>query len=209
MCTSIVIPTNVYVIPYAICPLYDVPVFDSKVSLSWVELLILLIYIISYILFHYFVISFYVVIYYIIISYCYISILWRNHIDLSLDDFPLSGEQPEQRLIAHISYNHQQFYSNISKILLLPKTWGNYNKLNSTKSLRVCYWYVWITQCGYMEHGLRYLKCYVKQQIAAPWVICYNPPLVRDNLLGTAACYGTRLLSPSLSSPYSSSWSWW
>ena len=38
MCTSIVIPTNVYVIPCAICPLYDVPVFDNKVSLSWVEL---------------------------------------------------------------------------------------------------------------------------------------------------------------------------
>ena len=34
MCTSIVIPTNVYVIPCAICPLYDVPVFDNKVSLS-------------------------------------------------------------------------------------------------------------------------------------------------------------------------------
>ena len=34
MSTSIVIPTNVYVIPCAICPLYDVPVFDNKVSLS-------------------------------------------------------------------------------------------------------------------------------------------------------------------------------
>ena len=39
MCTSIVIPTNVYVIPCAICPLYVVPVLDNKVCLSWKYLL--------------------------------------------------------------------------------------------------------------------------------------------------------------------------
>ena len=38
MCTSIVIPTNMYVILCAICPRFDVPVFDNRISLSWVEL---------------------------------------------------------------------------------------------------------------------------------------------------------------------------
>ena len=38
MCTFIVTRTTVYVIPCAICPLYDLPVFDNKVSLSWVQL---------------------------------------------------------------------------------------------------------------------------------------------------------------------------
>ena len=33
------------------------------------------------------------------------------------------------------------FYSNISQILLLLKTWGNYNKFYSTKLLRIYYWY--------------------------------------------------------------------
>ena len=47
--------------------------------------------------------------------------------------------------------------SNISQILLLYKTWGYYNKFDSTQSMGAYYWYVKIPQCGYMEHRLRYL----------------------------------------------------
>ena len=31
------------------------------------------------------------------------------------------------------------------------------------KSLGVYYWYIKIPQCGYMEHGLTDVKCYVKK----------------------------------------------
>ena len=53
-------------------------------------------------------------------------------------------------------------YSNIWQILLLNKTWWYYNKFDSTKSLGVHYWCVKIPQCGYMEHGLKYITFYVQ-----------------------------------------------
>ena len=97
--------------------------------------------------------------------------------------FSPSGEQPKWHLFPYyIMTNNCRFYSNISWILLLHKTWGNYNKFNFTKSLRVYYWHVKMPQCGYMEHGLKDIKCSVQKHIA-PWAICYNSPLVCDQPL--------------------------
>ena len=74
-------------------------------------------------------------------------------------------------------------YSNISEILLLYKTWEYYNKFDSAESLGVYYCCVKIPQCGYMEHGLKYIMFYIQKHIA-PLAMCYNPPLVRDKPLG-------------------------
>ena len=79
-----------------------------------------------------------------------------------------------------------RLYSNISQILLLYKTWGNYNKFDSMKSLGVCYWYVKIPQCGYMGHALQLIRFYVKKRIAALGG-CHNLPLVHDTPLGAPA----------------------
>ena len=77
-------------------------------------------------------------------------------------------------------------YGNISQILLLYKTWGYYNKCDSTKSLGVCYWCVRIPQCGYMVHGLKLKAFYVQKHITVlAW--CHNPALVCDNPLGAPA----------------------
>ena len=95
------------------------------------------------------------------------------------NDFPPGGEQPEQRISSYVMTTNFRFYSNISQILLLYKTWGCYNKFDSTKSFGVYYWYVKIPQCGYMENGLKDVAFYVQKHIA-PWTICYNAPLVCD-----------------------------
>ena len=50
------------------------------------------------------------------------------------------------------------------------------------KSLGVCYWYVKMTQCRYVEHGLEYITFYVKKQ--TPLAVCSGPPLVRHKTLG-------------------------
>ena len=60
---------------------------------------------------------------------------------------------------------------------MLHKTLSYHNKFVSMKYLRVYYWYFKIPQCGYMEHGCKYIKFYVQKHIV-PQPVCYNPPLV-------------------------------
>ena len=97
--------------------------------------------------------------------------------------FSPSGEQPKQCISAYKSETNCWLYSDISQILLLYETWEYYNKFDSTKSLRVCYWYVKISQCGKMEHGLEYIMFYVEKHIA-PLAVCCGPLLVHDKPLG-------------------------
>ena len=90
--------------------------------------------------------------------------------------FSASGKQPEQLSIgSYVITTNCQFYSNISQILLLCKTSGNYNKFDSMKSLKVYHWYVKIPQSRYMEHGLKDIKCYVQKHIA-PWALLLKSP---------------------------------
>ena len=65
------------------------------------------------------------------------------------------------------------------------------------KLLKTYYWYVKMHQCGFMEHGLKDIKCYVHKHIA-PWAICYDPPLVRDiyKPLGAPTYCETNMLAP-------------
>ena len=56
-------------------------------------------------------------------------------------------------------------YSNISQILLQYKTWVYYKKIDSTKSMGVCYWCVKIPQPRYMGHGLKVITFYVQKHI--------------------------------------------
>ena len=48
-----------------------------------------------------------------------------------------------------------RLYSKISQMLLIFKTWGYYNNLNS----------VTLSQCECMEHGLKGMAFYVKKNI--------------------------------------------
>ena len=82
-----------------------------------------------------------------------------------------------------IFYNNQlTVLEQYFKILLLCKTWGYYNKFDSTKSIGAYYWYVKKQQSGYMEHGLKDIAFYVKKHLA-PRAVCYDFPLVRDKTL--------------------------
>ena len=74
-----------------------------------------------------------------------------------------SGEQPQQCINSYAGTNNCRLYTNISQILLLYKTWEYYNKFDSMKSFGVSHWYVKITQCGYIEHGLEYITFYLKK----------------------------------------------
>ena len=92
-----------------------------------------------------------------------------------------SSEQPEQCILAYKSelpttsciaiFHKYCCYINHGSII---------NKFESIKSLGVCYWYVEIPQCGYMEYGLLYIMFYVLKLIA-PLASCSNPLLVCDN----------------------------
>ena len=84
-----------------------------------------------------------------------------DNIILFHNGFTSSGEQPEQCILAHNSTTNCRLCSNISQILLLCKTWGYYNKFDSTKSFGAYYWYVTISQCEYMKHGLKHITFYV------------------------------------------------
>ena len=77
-------------------------------------------------------------------------------------------------------------YGNISQILLLYKTWGYYNKFDSTKLLGVCYWCVKIPQYAFTGHGLKVITFYVQKHIAA-LEMCHNQQLVCDKPLGVPA----------------------
>ena len=54
------------------------------------------------------------------------------------------------------------------------------------KSLGVGYWYVKMSRCGCVEHGLEYITFDVQKHIA-PLVVYSGPPLVREGPLGAPA----------------------
>ena len=66
---------------------------------------------------------------------------------------------------------------------------GYHNQFDFMKSLELYYWYINLPQCGYVEHGLKYITFYVQKHIA-PLAICCNLPLVRDKPLGASAFVG-------------------
>ena len=76
-----------------------------------------------------------------------------------------------------------RLYSNIPQILLWYKTWQYQTKVDSSKSLGVCYWCVKIPQCAYMEHGLKDIAFYVQKHIT-PCTVVITSLLVRDKLPG-------------------------
>ena len=78
---------------------------------------------------------------------------------LSHNDFSSSGEQPELR--PYVITTNDWFYSNISQIMMLHETCGNYNKFDSAK-LKIYYGYVKIPNSGWMQHGLNDIKFYVQ-----------------------------------------------
>ena len=80
--------------------------------------------------------------------------------------------------------NQLPFFSNISQILLLYKTWGYYNKFDSMKSVGIYKVVVtdvskYLVQRGDMEHGLEYITFYVKKHMAY-LAVCSGPLPVRD-----------------------------
>ena len=79
----------------------------------------------------------------------------------------------------------------MSQILLLHKTRGYYNKIDSTKSVGAYYWYV---KYEFVEHGFKDIAFYVQKHIAHQ-AVSYNFPLVRDKpcTRGVRICE-TRLL---------------
>ena len=86
---------------------------------------------------------------------------------------------------------------------MLCKLWGYYNKFDSMKSLGVCYWYVKMSRCGCVEHGLENITVYVQGYITH-LAACSGRLLVRDGPLGVPefvklAYYERRLFqSPTL-----------
>ena len=79
--------------------------------------------------------------------------------------FPLSvSSLNEANQLIH--YNNQpavvkQCFTNIAAI----QNMEYYGKFEPTESMGGYYWYVKILQCGYMEHGLKYIVFYVQKHI--------------------------------------------
>ena len=61
-----------------------------------------------------------------------------------------------------------------------------YHKIDSMKSMGVCYWCVKIPQCWYMEHGLKDIAFYFQKHIT-PCTVVITSLLVRDKPLGSPA----------------------
>ena len=104
--------------------------------------------------------------------------------------FPIAPGSPNDVCSLKCYTTQWQVYSDFSQIFL-HKTWGNCNRFDSMKLLRVYYWHVKIP-CRYMEHGLKDIKRYVQKHIAH-WAVCYNSPLVCNRLLGALAYCETLL----------------
>ena len=92
---------------------------------------------------------------------------WAPGIVVFNDYFPPSGEQ-----VAQVRTTDCQLYSNISQILMQYKWWGIITNF-ILKCLGVCYWYVKIPQCGYMEHGLECIAFYYQNHV---WQFVLVPP---------------------------------
>ena len=75
-----------------------------------------------------------------------------------------------------------QLFSSISQVWLLYETWGYYNKFESMKSLWVCYWYVKMSQCGCVEHGLAYITFYVQKHITYLVALFWFPAAILNFL---------------------------
>ena len=111
--------------------------------------------------------------------------------------FPRRGAARTPYISLWVITTNCRLYSNISQILLLYKTWRHYNKFYSMKSLEVYYWCFKIPQCRYMEHGLKHITSHVQKHIA-PLAMCYNPPLVRDEPLGTPFLWNSSIVLTEL-----------
>ena len=112
--------------------------------------------------------------------------LIHNSLDYLLNSpvsqwFSPSGEQLEERILAHNIKNVCLLYSNISQKLLIYKSGGTITNL--TKSLGYITDMSKYHKAGYMDYRLKYITFYVKRYIAH-LVMCYNAPLVRDKPLG-------------------------
>ena len=83
-----------------------------------------------------------------------------------------------------IHYNNQlmvveQYFTDIAALQNIGVSW----QIWPHEIYGAYYWYVKISQCGNMEHGLKDLAFYVQKHIAS-WAVCNNFPLVRDKPLG-------------------------
>ena len=97
-------------------------------------------------------------------------------------------------MISWVITTHCRLYSNTSQIFLLYETWRYYNKFDSTKSSGVHCRCVKITQCGYMEHGLKGIPFYV-QYTYDTLKSCHNFPAgSRQAARGARICETSLLL---------------
>ena len=92
--------------------------------------------------------------------------------------FSSSGEQPEQRILAHESEQPS------AGCIAIYKTWGYHKKFEFMKSLGLCYSYVKKSWCGCVEHGLEYDTFYVKKHVASLKALFWSP------LWFALGCYG-------------------
>ena len=105
--------------------------------------------------------------------------------------FSPCGEQPKQHVFAHTLWQPTSGCTAIfNKYWCFTKHWGDYNKFDSMKSLRVCCWYVRIPQCGYMEHGLKDVVFLCSKYTYSAMSNCYNALLVHDMPLWAPAFLG-------------------
>ena len=96
--------------------------------------------------------------------------------------FSPSGDQPEQRILAHKSEQPTASCMGIfHKYCCHIKHGGIIINLILWNPWEVYYWYIKMPQCRYMD-GLVYIMFYVKKHKAL-LAICYNPLLVCDKLL--------------------------
>ena len=63
------------------------------------------------------------------------------------------------------------------------------------KSLGVCYWYVKMPGCGYVEYGYEYFSFYIQKHVAH-LAACSGPPAGSRRAARDARISETRLLRP-------------
>ena len=71
--------------------------------------------------------------------------------------FPQRQAARTTQIGSYVITTNRRLYGSISQIFLLYKTWGYYNKCDSTKSMGTYYWYVKIPQCGVRSMGQKIL----------------------------------------------------
>ena len=92
---------------------------------------------------------------------------------------------------AYISLYAEQstasFITIFHKYCFSYKVLGYYNKFDSMKSVGVYYWYVKMTRCGCVRHGIGYFSYYVKKTYSA--LGCLYCPLCRPTATFFAGTY--------------------